>query len=113
MHHSNYVRRNRKQWSLTQGELARLLNLSQSAFSRCESGESAPDLYIALALQVIFSRSPRALFPGHYRKIEEAVMAGAAEFDQTLRGKTDNASLRKQQLLAAMILRATEPSTDV
>ena len=111
MHYHTYVRRNRKHWSLSQDELARLLGVSQSAASRCESGECAPDFNMALGLQVIFSRSPRALFPGLYRQVEEAVMAVAAEMDRELEGKTDRASVRKQQLLAAMSVR-TEHSPE-
>jgi DNA-binding XRE family transcriptional regulator len=113
MNHHTYVRRNRRHWSLTQDELAHLLGLSQSAFSRCESGETAPDLYVALALQVIFSRSPRALFPGLYRQIEDAVMAVAGDFDRELQGKTDGSSLRKQQLLASMVVRSTDAAPEV
>jgi transcriptional regulator with XRE-family HTH domain len=106
MHFHTYVRRNRKQWSLSQEELGRLLGISQSAASRLESGECAPDLNEALGLQVVFSRSPRALFPALYNRVEEAVMATAAEMDRELEGTSDRVSVRKQQLLMAMSVRS-------
>ena len=106
MLHNTYVRRNRRQWSLSQEELARLLGISQTRVSRCESSEVAPEIEIALGLQVIFGRSPRALFPGLYGRIEEAVMAMAAEMDRQLEGKKDRISLRKRELLAHMSRRS-------
>jgi transcriptional regulator with XRE-family HTH domain len=106
MHHLNYVRRNRKHWALSQEELGQLLGMSQSAASRLESGETPPDLSIAFALQVIFSRSPRALFKNIYRRVEEDVMAAAAKMDRELRDSTDSASARKQQLLQSMVVRS-------
>jgi transcriptional regulator with XRE-family HTH domain len=111
MHFHTYVRRHRKKWALSQEDLARFLALTQSSASRIESGESAPDLNQALALQVIFARSPRALFPALYDAVEEAVMAVAAEIDRELEGKTDHVSIRKQELLAAMSLRS-KPSPE-
>jgi transcriptional regulator with XRE-family HTH domain len=111
MHHLTYVRRNRKHWALSQDDLAQLLGISQSAASRLESGETAPDLSIAFALQVVFNRSPRALFKGIYLKVEEEVMAAAARMDHELRDRTDSASRRKQQLLESMVVRST-PSDD-
>lgn len=110
MHLHTYVRRNRKQWSLSQDDLAHLLGITQSAASRCENGEHAPDIEVALGLQVIFGRSPRALFPELYRKIEERVMAAAAEMDRELDGKTDRVSARKQQLLQSMSVRSEDCS---
>jgi DNA-binding XRE family transcriptional regulator len=86
------------------------LGVTQSAASRCESGEYVPEIEVALGLQVIFSRSPRALFPDLYRKVEEAVMAVAAEMDRELEGKTDPVSVRKQQLLQSMSVRSGECS---
>jgi len=106
MHFHTYVRRNRKQWSLSQEDLGRLLGITQSAASRLESGECAPILNEALGLQVIFGRSPRALFPARYSKVEETVMAVAAEMDRELEGKTDRDSVRKQQLLNDMNARS-------
>ncbi len=113
MHFHTYVRRNRKHWSLSQDELARLLGISQSATSRIESGDCAPNLNEALRLQVIFSRSPRALFPAMYDRVEESVMAVAAEMDRELEGKTDRVSVRKQQLLTAMSVRSKGSSHEV
>ena len=106
-----HVRRNRKHWALSQDELAQLLGLTQSQTSRIESGESEPDLNVALGLQVIFGRSPRALFTTLYRRAEETVMRAAADMDLEIAGMTDRHSRRKQQLLKSMSERSGS-STD-
>jgi transcriptional regulator with XRE-family HTH domain len=106
MHPRTYVRRYRKHWSLSQDELARFLGVSQSVASRIENGEGPPDFNVALALQVVFGRPPRALFTHLYRKVEEEVMRVAAEMDRELAGKTDRYSVRRQELLESMSARA-------
>jgi DNA-binding XRE family transcriptional regulator len=106
MSYRTYVRRNRKHWALSQDELATLLDISQSAVSRCEAGTQTPEIEVALGLQVIFGRSPRALFPDLYRKIEDRVMRHATRLDRALREKVDRCSARKRELLESMTERA-------
>ncbi len=103
----------RKDTALSQGELADLLAISQSAISRLEDGSDPPTLEIALGLQVIFDMSPRQMFAAFYTKVEDAVMAQAAKLDRKIRGKTDAASLKKQRLLTSMVKRATSNSKGV
>lgn len=106
MPHHTYVRRNRLRWALSQGELADLVGVSQSIISRCETPDYVPDASVALGLQVVFGQSPRALFPGLYTSIENAVMANAAELDRALGQKRDHASETKRRLLTGMAHRA-------
>lgn len=106
MPHHTYVRRNRLRWALSQGELAALIGVSQSIISRCETPAYAPDASVALGLQVVFGHSPRALFPGLYSSIENAVMANAADLDRALGRKRDHASETKRRLLTGMVHRA-------
>ena len=101
-----FVRRNRKRWALSQDDLAMLLDVTQSIVSRCETGAYTPELELALGLQVVFGRAPRALFPALYRTIEERVMREASKMDRSLKGRTDRLSATKRQLLAAMIERS-------
>jgi transcriptional regulator with XRE-family HTH domain len=93
---------------LSQGELAELLDINQARISRYEKGEEHPTLGVALGLQVVFGRGPRTLFSYTYSMAEEAVMRRAAEFENRLRGRSDFASLKKRQLLQAMMARATK-----
>lgn len=106
MSHSQTVRLNRKRTALSQGDLADLLAISQTAISRLEGAAESTTLETALGLQVVFDLQPRLLFHRLYASVEEAVMARATKLDRQLRGKTDAASLKKQRLLGAMVKRA-------
>ena len=112
MSHVHSVVLNRKRWALSQGELADLLGVSQAHVSRIEEGESAKStkLETVLALQVIFDRSPRSLFPGIYDAVEESVIRRGANLDTSLRQKSDPDSEKKKQLLTTLVKRATSPT---
>ena len=112
-HHIVRVRNYRLRWALKQEELAGLLGLSQSAISRIEKAQASPDTALLFGLQVIFGRSPRALFPGLYRRVEDSVMRAAAGFDRTIAGRKDSAAQLKRRLLAAMASRATTSQEQV
>ena len=107
MPHSQSVRINRKRWALSQGELAELLGISRPALTRLEIETESTSLETALGLLIIFGLHPRAMLPGTYLLIEEAVMKRAARLDRRLRGKGDDKSLRKVALLSDMVKRAT------
>ena len=107
--HTN-VPRYRKRYHLSQTELADLVSAAQSILSRCENSGYILDLRTALGLQVVFGRSPRALFPALYASVEEAVMRKAAKLDHAIRSKTDKDSKKKRELLAAMVIRSTPPA---
>lgn len=113
MSHVHSVVLNRKRWALSQGELADLLGVSQAHVSRIEEGESAKTtkLETVLALQIIFDRSPRSLFPGIYDAVEELVIRRGVKLDTSLRQKHDPDSMKKKQLLTIMVKRAASPSS--
>lgn len=106
MSHRTQVRRYRKHWALSQDDLSYLLGISQSALSRSEGGDCPPEFETVVGLQVVFNRSPRALFSRAYDAVEELVMARAAEMDLALEGKADRRSLRNRELLETMSARA-------
>lgn len=108
--HNTYLRQLRCRWSLSQDELAELLDVSQGRISRYEKGEEYPTLSVVLALQVVFGRSSRSLMAALYESVEEAVVGRAAAFERRLSGKKDYASVKKQHLLSAMMQRATKRS---
>ena len=107
--HNTYLRQLRCRWSLSQDELAELLDVSQGRISRYEKGEEYPTLSIVLALQVIFGRSPRSLVSALYdcRGGGRWTRCG---FRATVANKKDYASVKKQHLLSAMMQRATKRS---
>ncbi len=102
-----FVRQHRRRWKLTPAELAQLVGTSQEIIARCEDLVSRIDLEVALGLQVVLGLSPRALFPGLYRRVEEAVMRHAAAFEEQIRSRHDHAAKQQRHLLAAMAKRAT------
>jgi transcriptional regulator with XRE-family HTH domain len=109
MPYNAFLRRLRVKWTLSQGELAELLDISQARISRYETGEEHPTLGVALGLQVVFGRGPRSVFYHLYSSVEEATMRRAAEFERRLSGLCDFPSMKKRQLLEAMVARATKP----
>lgn len=109
--HHNYVRRNRKRHALSADELAALLGGNSHSFiARIERGIREPAFDTALGLQVIFGFAPAELFPDLFARIEDAVMARAADLNRSLEGKVDPASEAKRRLLFAMIERAKAAS---
>jgi hypothetical protein len=66
-----------------------------------------PPLSTALAIQVIFDQEPRSVFHRTFEMIEEVVMERAARLERTLDGAADARSLKKRDLLDAMMARAT------
>jgi DNA-binding XRE family transcriptional regulator len=106
MRNRSFVRQIRRQWQLSQEELAGLVNCSQAKLSRCEKGVDPPDLETAISLQLVFGKSIRFLFPDLYERLEEVVMRQAAEFDRCLQGKVGFAADQKRRLLEAMAHRA-------
>jgi transcriptional regulator with XRE-family HTH domain len=101
----NYLRASRKRLALSQHEAAFLAGLYRgSSISRYEDSEREPTLEKALALEVIFQRPAKELFPDLYRKVEREVMARA----KTLIYKTDRdrpnlGTTRKRQVLLGLV----------
>ena len=81
--------------------VSRAVTASEELQSTCGGLETA------LGLLVVFGTAPSTILPRTYARIEEAVMTRAAELDCSLRGKTDQKSLRKLQLLSNMVKQAT------
>lgn len=111
MNTSRTVRSLRKEYALSQTELAELLATSQTIISRIEAGDDVASIETVLALQVVFDVEPRMLFHPRYRRVEDAVMRRALKLDRRVAGKADSASRKKRELLSAMVNRANPSST--
>lgn len=74
---SNYLRPNRKRFTLSQEEVAFMLGGTGenkgSKVSRDESFDREPGLRAALAYEVIYGKPVRELFAGLYEEVEQAV----------------------------------------
>jgi len=109
----SYMRTHRRQWGLTQKELAHLLGAkSGTQISRYEHLLRRPKLYIALACQVIFGALPHKIFPKLFSEVEEGVMQRASQLYRKLQGGTTQATKRKLALLQKLLGRDAAESND-
>ena len=95
----------RKRWAVSQRELAHLVGVGQGIISRYEKGQLTPGARTLMALEIVFGKSGRHLFPSLHQKIEEDVMRRAAALERGLRDRTDPGAVRKQRLLGRMAAR--------
>ena len=106
-----YLRTHRRNWGLTQKELAKLVGTASSVqISRYENGKRAPRIEVALACQVIFGVPPSIMFPDTYALAEEEVMRNMYRMDQALENTTSLSGLRKRDLFTIALKRAIDES---
>lgn len=105
---SCYLRTLRREWEVTQDEVAFLMGKGdRNRVSDVERGNAPPNIREILAYALIFGFPGRDIFPAFYDELEEAVMRNAYELDQKLEGNTSMKALRKRKLLSEMLARAT------
>jgi len=101
----------RRSWGLTQRELAELIGtVSGPHICRLENSKRDPKLRAALACQIIFGVPPATMFPETYALAEEEVMRNMNRMDQALSNITNLSGLRKRELCALALNRATSKS---
>jgi transcriptional regulator with XRE-family HTH domain len=101
----------RRNWGLTQKELAGLVGtVSSVQISRYENSKRAPKIEVALACQSIFGVPPSIMFPDAYALVEEEVMRNMYQMDQALSNTTSLSGFRKRELFALALKRAVRPS---
>ena len=107
MQHTNTLRRHRKQWALTQQQVAELIGLrARSVVSSYELGHGTPNLRSALAFQLVFGVPLTALYPNLSEDIEDAVMRKALTLDEVHRGRNDGTAVRVRELLQRLLSQA-------
>lgn len=96
-----YLRTLRREWGLTQKELATLVPGVKRArlVSKAERGKRVPQTTELLAYAVIFDRRPEAIFPTLSRDVEAAVRRNASGFDA---GEKEKGERRKHKLIARL-----------
>jgi len=106
-----YLRTHRRNWGLTQKELAKLIGSASSVqISRYENGKRNPKIEVALACQVIFGIPPSTMFPDAYALVEEEVMRNMYRMDLALENTISLVELRKRELFNIALKRAIDES---
>ena len=102
----NYLRRYRKQFGLSQRELAFLLGIKSSEkLCRYEKFDYAPNLKTALAFQAILGTPVAELFAGIYEQVEKETAERARILMQNM--PRNQATSRKTDLLRAIAITPT------
>jgi DNA-binding XRE family transcriptional regulator len=95
-----YLRTLRREWGLTQKELATLVpGVKRVRVSKVERGKRVPKSTELLAYALIFDRRPEAIFPTLSQDIEAAVRRNASCFSSIGEKKGER---RKHQLIARL-----------
>lgn len=106
-----YLRTYRRNWGLTQRELAELIGTASAVqISRYENNKRAPKIEVALACQAIFGVPPSIMFPDAYTRAEDEVMRNMCRIDQRLEHTTSLLGLRKRELFSLALARAVRSS---
>lgn len=103
-----YLRTLRREWGLTQEELAGLLpNGSRARVSDVELAKAQPNAEEILAYSLIFGMLPGDIFPAVYDSLEEEVIRRAYALDEALAEDGSHWTRQKKRLLRALLARAT------
>ncbi|MDR3500679.1 MAG: hypothetical protein P4L72_15805 [Parvibaculum sp.] len=98
----------RREWGLTQEELASLLPRGgRNRVSCVERNKHSPNAEEILAYWVIFGSLGYEVFTGFYGKLEDTVMQAAYRFHEQLEGDTSEKAERKRELIRRMFERTT------
>ncbi|MBV9829702.1 MAG: helix-turn-helix transcriptional regulator [Alphaproteobacteria bacterium] len=103
-----YLRTLRRQWGLTQEEVASLLPKGdRNRVSDVERGRALPNAEEIVAYAVIFGLCAREMFPRYYFQVEEAVMIKAYALSEALQSLKSPIAEKKCDLVEEMLARAT------
>lgn len=97
----NHLRTHRRQWHLTQEELAFIFGYSdQSTIARFEREERAIPLRVAHACRLLFGLEPREMFPALFESVEKGATNRIHELrERLLQNKPTQRTLAKLELL--------------
>lgn len=104
----SYLHTLRKQWGLSQPELAALLNLSGSALCRFENRSRRPTAELIIGAEVLFGHGPKDIFPGFYRTVERAIVERAHTERKHLEASADASTAQKIRFLTEIIERTSQ-----
>ena len=109
----SYLHTLRKQWGLSQPDLASLLGVTGSALSRFENLSRRPTAELIIGAGVIFGHGPKDVFPAFYHDIECTIVDRARAQHDRLESQTDPTTREKLRLLTEIIERASQPTLNI
>lgn len=105
---SCYLRTLRREWGMTQGDLARLVPRgSRRRVSGVERGLTPPNAGEILAYSLLFGLPPAEIFPAFYDATEEYVIERSYALDDRLHEEGGSTASHTRKLLRAALARAT------
>lgn len=103
---SKSLRTRRREWGLTQSELAKLLGCkNRTHVSRIENGKGTPSTELAMACEIVFEHRLEELFPHLYRKVISRVHANFRALYSSLPPKVCAHAIRKKVIINRAITR--------
>ena len=105
-HPTNYLRKHRKAWGLSQDDLALLLGVSKSTVSRYENDDCVMPVERLLTCEIIFGISSGEILRHMRDTAEDALARATLELHRRLEGKTDRNTEKKWRLLNNILMRA-------
>ena len=103
-----YLRTHRREWGMTQKELAELmLRGGRARVSGVERNLVSPNAAEIVSYSLLFGLPPAEIFPEFYEQVEEALIVRAYALDEELSDDTSRVVDRKRALLHAALARAT------
>lgn len=104
-----YLRTLRREWGLTQKELAGLMPRgSRARVSSVEGAKAQPNAAEILAYSLLFGMPPAEIFPAFYESVEGALIAHAYALDERLPLDHSTRTAQKRRLLRQALARATK-----
>lgn len=105
---SCYLRLCRRQWALTQREVARLFRLASTQHvSRVERGRRKPSVFMLVAVEVVFGKHWREVFPEVFREAEKQVVKELTQLRDMVCRDTTPLGQRKCAFATEALDRAT------
>ncbi len=109
----SYLHTLRKQWGLTQPELASLLDISASSLCRFENLSRRPTAQLLIASEVLFGHGAKEVFPGFYLATQTKIIERSRPLYQELEAQSDPAAREKLRLLVELYERAEQSTNRV
>jgi transcriptional regulator with XRE-family HTH domain len=109
----SYLHTLRKQWGLSQPDLASLLGITGSGLCRFENLSRRPTAELIIAAEVIFGHGAKDVFPAFYHDIERSIVDRARAEHDRLESQTDPTTHEKLRLLTEIVERASQTKLNV